>query len=67
MHTALPLILFYNVTNPIMWAFNHSTSVVFKAFGIAPIDEQEAAHTDALIEEKTDLIAHLLRFLIISL
>ena len=24
MYTALPLIMFYNVTYPIMWSFNHS-------------------------------------------
>lgn len=50
MHTALPLIMFYNVTYPIMWTFNHSTSVVLKAFGISLIDEHEAAHTDEEIK-----------------
>ncbi|GCD08858.1 hemolysin family protein [Clostridium tagluense] len=50
MYTALPLIMFYNVTYPIMWAFNHSTSIVLKAFGVTLIDEHEAAHTDEEIK-----------------
>lgn len=50
MYTALPLIMFYNVTYPIMWAFNHSTSIVLKVFGVSLVDEQEAAHTDEEIK-----------------
>ncbi|MBU3128260.1 hemolysin family protein [Clostridium tagluense] len=50
MYTALPLIMFFNVTYPIMWAFNHSTSIVLKAFGVTLIDEHEAAHTDEEIK-----------------
>ena len=50
MYTALPLIVFYNVTFPIMWAFNHSTSLVLKAFGVSLVDEHEAAHTDEEIK-----------------
>lgn len=55
MHTALPLIMFYKVTYPIMWTFNHSTDLVLKIFGISQVDEHEAAHTDEeimlLVEE----------------
>jgi len=50
MYTALPLIMFYNVTYPIMWSFNHSTNLVLKLFGISQVDEHEAAHTDEEIK-----------------
>lgn len=50
MNTALPLIVFYNVTYPIMWSFNHSTNLVLRIFGISQIDEHEAAHTDEEIK-----------------
>lgn len=50
MYTALPLILFYNLTYPIMWAFNHSTNLVLKVFGVSLIDEHEVAHTDEEIK-----------------
>ena len=50
MYTALPLIMFYKVTYPIMWAFNKSTNLVLKIFGISQVDEHEAAHTDEEIK-----------------
>jgi len=50
MYTALPLIMFYKVTYPIMWSFNHSTNLVLKIFGISQVDEHEAAHTDEEIK-----------------
>ncbi|MBU3180986.1 hemolysin family protein [Clostridium psychrophilum] len=50
MFTAFPLVVFYNITFPIMWAFNHSTSLVLKAFGVSLVDEHEAAHTDEEIK-----------------
>ena len=50
MYTAGPLILFYKVTYPIMWAFNHSTNGILKVFGLSQLDEQEAAHTDEEIK-----------------
>ncbi|MCH5139028.1 DUF21 domain-containing protein, partial [Clostridiaceae bacterium UIB06] len=50
MHTALPLIMFYKLTYPIMWAFNHSTNGILKVFGISQVDEHEAAHTDEEIK-----------------
>jgi CBS domain containing-hemolysin-like protein len=49
-HTALPLIMFYKITYPIMWAFNHSTNLVLKLFGISAAGEHEAAHTDEEIK-----------------
>ncbi|HEY5560780.1 MAG TPA: hemolysin family protein [Clostridiaceae bacterium] len=50
MFTALPLIMFYKITFPIMWTFNHSTTLVLKIFGISQEDEHEAAHTDEEIK-----------------
>ncbi|MBU3159417.1 hemolysin family protein [Clostridium frigoris] len=50
MYTALPLVLFYNVTFPIMWAFNHSTNLVLKMFGVSLVDEHDVAHTDEEIK-----------------
>ncbi|KZL90213.1 hemolysin family protein [Clostridium magnum] len=49
-NTALPLIMFYKLTYPIMWAFNHSTNGILKVFGISQVDEHEAAHTDEEIK-----------------
>ena len=50
MNTALPLILFYKLTYPIMWSFNHSTNLVLRIFGISQVEEHEAAHTDEEIK-----------------
>ncbi|SFD00313.1 hemolysin family protein [Clostridium uliginosum] len=50
MYTALPLIMFYNVTYPIMWSFNHATNLVLKLFGISQVQEHESAHTDEEIK-----------------
>lgn len=50
MYTALPLIMFYNVTYPIMWSFNYSTNLVLRIFGISQVNEHEAAHTDEEIK-----------------
>lgn len=53
--TAFPLILFYKVTYPVMWIFNHSTNCILKIFGLSQVDEHESVHTDEeiklLIEE----------------
>ncbi|WP_333886982.1 hemolysin family protein [Clostridium sp.] len=46
MYTSLPLIIFYKATYPIMWAFNHSTDLVLKIFGISQWDDHETAYTD---------------------
>jgi CBS domain containing-hemolysin-like protein len=50
LYTAWPLIMFYKITYPIMWSFNHSTNLVLKIFGISQVDEHEAAHTDEEIK-----------------
>ncbi|WP_326512726.1 hemolysin family protein [Clostridium intestinale] len=50
MYTALPLIMFYRLTYPIMWAFNHSTNLILKSFGVSQVDEHDAAHTDEEIK-----------------
>jgi CBS domain containing-hemolysin-like protein len=47
--TALPLVIFYKATYPIMWLFNHSTNLILGIFGISQVDEHESAHTDAEI------------------
>lgn len=46
LYTALPLIMFYKLTFPIMWTFNHSTNLVLRIFHISQVEEHEAAHTD---------------------
>ncbi|MDP4179429.1 MAG: hemolysin family protein [Bacillota bacterium] len=50
LNTALVLIIFYKVTYPIMWAFNHSTNLVLKIFGINQVEDHEEAHTDEEIK-----------------
>jgi CBS domain containing-hemolysin-like protein len=47
--TALPLVIFYKTTYPIMWLFNHSTNLLLGIFGFSQVDEHESAHTDAEI------------------
>lgn len=62
--TSGPLILFYKITYPIMLAFNHSTNLVLKIFGLSQVDEHESAYTDdeikLLVEDsyKHGLIDH---------
>ena len=50
MYTSLPLVVFYKLTYPIMWALNHSTNFVLKLAGITDVDEHESAHTDEEIK-----------------
>lgn len=54
-YTALPLIIFYRITYPIMWLFNCSTNIVVKIFGISQANEGEDFYTDdeikLLVEE----------------
>ncbi|WP_143317714.1 hemolysin family protein [Clostridium sp. HBUAS56017] len=50
MYTSLPLIMFYNLTYPIMWVFNNTTNLILKTFGFSLVDEHEAAHTDEEIK-----------------
>lgn len=44
--TAMPLLLFYKATYPIMWLFNHTTNLILKLMGYSMVEEHEAAHTD---------------------
>lgn len=44
--TGWPLIMFYRITYPVMLAFNHSTNLVLKIFGLSQVDEHESAYTD---------------------
>ena len=48
--TALPLILFYKISFPIMLLFIHSTNLILKIFGLTQVEEHEAAHTDEEIK-----------------
>lgn len=50
MYTSFPLIMFYNLTYPIMWIFNHTTNFILKIFGLSQVGEHEAAHTDEEIK-----------------
>ncbi|MHC6179982.1 hemolysin family protein [Clostridium sp. JNZ X4-2] len=50
MCTALPLIIFYKATYPVMWTFNHSTDLVLKIFGISQVNENDDAYTDEEIK-----------------
>lgn len=45
-YTALPLIIFYKVTYPIIWVFNKTTELILRIFGIKQVDNHDAAHTD---------------------
>lgn len=47
--TALPLILFYRASFPIMWLFNKSTNLFLKLLGLSMSEEHEA-HTDEEIK-----------------
>ncbi len=44
--TAMPLLIFYKATFPIMWLFNHTTNLILKLMGYSMVEEHEAAHTD---------------------
>ncbi len=48
--TAYPLILFYRLTYPIMWLFNHSTELILRIFGLSQSDEHDTAYTDEEIK-----------------
>ena len=47
--TALPLLIFYKATYPVMWLFNHSTKLILATFGVSQEEEHESPHTDAEI------------------
>ena len=48
--TAYPLIMFYRLTYPIMWLFNHSTELILRIFGLSQSDEHDTAYTDEEIK-----------------
>lgn len=45
-YTALPLIVFYKITYPIIWLFNKVTELILRMIGIRQIDNHDLAHTD---------------------
>ena len=45
-YTALPLIIFYKITYPIIWLFNKVTELILRIVGIKQVDNHNAAHTD---------------------
>jgi CBS domain containing-hemolysin-like protein len=50
MKTAYPLMLFYKVSYPVMWAFNNTTNLILKVFGVSQASEHDEAHTDQEIK-----------------
>ncbi len=66
---SLPLIAFYKVSYPAIWILNHAANAILKMFGIEPVSEEEAAHTeeelrlilaatqpDAISDQKRDIL-----------
>ena len=50
MATAIPLMMFYKASYPIMWTFNSTTSLMLGIFGISQSDDHAVAHTDEEIK-----------------
>ena len=44
--TAVPLVIFYKITYPIMWLFNHATSGLLRLLGHSMDEDHETAHSD---------------------
>lgn len=44
--TAKPLIWFYRIMYPFIWALNNSARVVTRVFGLKPVTEHEIAHSE---------------------
>lgn len=44
--TAMPLVIFYKATYPIMWVFNKTTNGLLKLMGYSMADERSGAHSD---------------------
>jgi CBS domain containing-hemolysin-like protein len=44
--TAVPLVIFYKVTFPIMWLFNHATSGLLRLLGYSMTEDHGTAHSD---------------------
>jgi CBS domain containing-hemolysin-like protein len=43
---ALPLFVFYKLTDPAIWILNHTANALLKVVGIAPVSEGELAHDE---------------------
>jgi CBS domain containing-hemolysin-like protein len=41
-----PLILFYKIMYPVIWALNNSARITASMFGLKPVSENEIAHTE---------------------
>jgi CBS domain containing-hemolysin-like protein len=48
--TALPLVIFYKITYPIMWLFNHATSGLLRLMGRSMSEDHSSAHSDEEIK-----------------
>lgn len=48
--TAKPLILFYKVLYPFIWALNGSANALVRLFGLSPASEHENAHSEEEIQ-----------------
>ncbi len=44
--TAKPIILFYKIMFPFIWALNHSAQLLVGIFGLKPASEKELAHSE---------------------
>ncbi len=44
--TARPLILFYKLMYPVIWALNGSAQLLVRLFGLKPVSEHELAHSE---------------------
>jgi CBS domain containing-hemolysin-like protein len=44
--TAMPLVIFYKITYPIMWLFNHATSGLLRLMGRSMADDHGSPHSD---------------------
>jgi CBS domain containing-hemolysin-like protein len=44
--TAMPLVVFYKITYPIMWLFNHATSGLLRLMGRSMAEDHGSAHSD---------------------
>lgn len=53
--TAAPMVLFYRMSYPFIWALNSTAASFLRVFGIAPASELESAHSE---EELRMILAH---------
>lgn len=43
---SLPLVAFYKLTYPAIWLLNHAANALLRLFGIQPVSESHAAHSE---------------------